>query len=245
MRGRRRLARIAVVGAAVLSACATGAPSGPRPPEYLTRAPADETPRACHYVATPGELPAFDVLARPGARATLVMLADDRNDADSTELSARYDESGRLAWIRAIRASAPADPLARLEQALLSELNPDGPADWGFRMHIVGGDVVSIAPSVRCPAELEDDSRVTISPPVAYGGLARDRLRGRPYRAWITIDERGRVTRVRMDATSGHRIGDEFITQYILRLTFVPQLHDGIPVQATIRETIYIPDSVY
>ncbi len=227
-----------------LVACSGLGSQGPTPPDYLSHAVGDPRSRTCRFIDAPGSLPSFTALARPGTRGTLALVGSDMAVGDSVELSARYDDTGRLAWVRAIRSSIPASRYARLEQRLLSALNPEGPADWGFRIWVVGGDVVGLTPSVRCPAELRAGVHDLVSSPVASSRrLETRRIRGRPYRAWISLDERGRVTGMRMDATSGHRIEDEFLTQYLLSLTFDPQLHDGIPVPAVIRQTIYVPDA--
>jgi hypothetical protein len=237
---------VLAVGLAGAVSCSGLGSGGPVPPDYLSHAAGDPRTRSCRFVTDPGALPPFTALARPGTRGTLALMDRDMPPADTIELSARYDETGRLAWVRGIRSSLPQRRVARLEELLLGALNPEGPPDWGFRMHVAGGDIVTIAPSVRCPPEVRQGMRGMVSSPVTSGRqLAVREVRGRPYRAWISLDARGRVVGLRMDATSGHRIDDEFIAQYILSLTFEPQLHDGIPVPSTIRETIYIRDRAY
>lgn len=163
--------------------------------------------------------------------------------SDSATFSVRYDEAGRLAWVRAIQSSLAPDRVAPIERVLLESLNERGPHDWGVRVRVVGGDVVGMEPSIVCPAEprtgMPDRNVVPISTLREYQWLSR--VRGRYYRMQITINEDGRPIEIRMERSTGERTLDHYLMEWIHQIDFHPKLHDGMRLASTFTKTVYVP----
>lgn len=199
--------------------------------------------RSCDYVSDPGEIPPFSRLARIGTRGNIAVWGLLAQPADTVVLSIRYDEDGRLAWVRSIRSSATAEAVASLERLVLESMNERGPADWGVRMNVVGGALAGLEPSIVCPPAIRrTGGRTAISMPTSDRGLrALQRVRGRRFRIEVSIDERGRIMGVRLLQSSGEGEVDQFILDWAHARRYHPKLHDGIGYPTTFEQTIYLP----
>lgn len=198
--------------------------------------------RTCDYVSAHTELPSFARLARLGTRGNIALWGHDAAPSDTVVLSVRYDRDGRLAWVRAIHSSLYPDRVASLEALLLATMNDRGPADWGVRLSVIGGDLAAMEPSVVCPVEPRRGARLPVAGPVAGREIrAFEQVRGRRFPIQITVDEQGRILDVRLARSTGHDAVDQFLLDWVLATSFQPRLHDGIALVATTEQTIHIP----
>lgn len=198
--------------------------------------------RRCHFASPRDAMPDFYELARAGTRGNVALWGYALAPTDSIEVSVRYGEDGQLVWVRAIRSTLPDHRTAPLEGLLLQALNERGPADWGVRLQVVGGDVVGVEPSVICPPELRTGIRSPVPLPLtARGFRALEQARGRRFRVLISIDEQGRVLGVRLPMPSGDDVVNQFLVDWVHASQFRPKLHDGVGLPTTFEETLYIP----
>lgn len=199
--------------------------------------------RSCEFVGEPAVIPPFASLARLGTRGNIALWGLDAAASDSVVVSVRYGEDGRLAWVRSIGSSLPLDRVASLERLLLESLNERGPAGWGVRLRIIGGDFAGMEPSVVCPVEpRRGGSGLPVFLPSSQHGLrALQQVRGRSFPVEIAIDDQGRIMDVRLVRPSGSSVVDQFLVDWIYSVQFQPKLHDGIPLADTIERTLYIP----
>lgn len=243
---RRTAARVAALLLLLPTLVACGAREEPAagPDVALARS---ELPgligRHCDYVSDHHELPPFSSLARLGTRGNLAVWGFHAEPSDTVVLSIRYDEEGRLAWVRTIRSTVTADAVVSLERLVLESMNERGPADWGLRLSVVGGEYAGLEPSILCPPEIRrTGGRTAIALPTSERGFrALQRARGRRFRVEISIDERGRIMNVRLPRPSGQGEVDQFILDWVHATRFHPKLHDGIGVPTTFEQTIYLP----
>jgi len=239
----------ALVGLTLILASGAAACSSRTPPGELRRGGVArvELPgidgRTCQFASRDSELPAFSRLARLGTRGNVALWGLDLTPADSVVLSVRYDDQGRLAWVRAIEASLDPTRVVTLERLLMESLNEDGPIDWGVRVHVVGGDVAGVEPSVICPPEPRKGLRQRVIPLVtsARDLAALEHARGRRYPIQIFLDHDGRITGVRLPRPSGDTVVDQFLMDWVFGTDFEPKLHDGIRLAAVVEDEIYIP----
>ncbi len=239
----------ALVGLALILATGVGACGGRTPPGELRRGgmarvelPGVEG-RTCQFASRDAELPAFSRLARLGTRGNVALWGLDLTPSDSVVLSVRYDDQGRLAWVQAIESSLDPTRVATLERLFMESLNEAGPIDWGVRVHVVGGDVAGLEPSVICPPEPRKGLRQRVIPLVtsARDLAALEHARGRRYPIQIFLDPDGRITGVRLPRPSGDTVVDQFLMDWVFGTDFEPKLHDGIRLSAVVEEEIYIP----
>jgi TonB family protein len=237
---------VLLLATSTMAGCGTGSGASTRP-AHVTSADRRALPglagRSCRFASGYDDLPSFRELADPRTRGNLALWGSSMEASDSVTLSVRYDETGRLAWVRAIQASLAPDRVGPLERLLLETLNERGPGDWGIRVRVVGGDIAGIEPSIICPAEprtgMYDRNVVPISALREYQWLPR--VRGRYYRMRITIDEDGRPIEVRMERSTGERMLDHYLMEWIHQIDFHPKLHDGIRLASTFTRTVYVP----
>ncbi len=194
------------------------------------------TGRDCHYVDEPGSAPPFDGVARLGTRGNLALWGRGMEAGDSVELSVRYGDDGRLEWVRVVTATVPGERAASLVRLIRTSLADSARADWGVRIHVVGGDVTGTEPSVVCPPERDAVGSMPAPPAVTRRDLSElYRSRGRRFMVRVTLDEQGRI----MDVAIAHRTGlqsvDQLLLDYIRGSRFEPKLHDGFGV-ATVYE---------
>lgn len=199
--------------------------------------------RRCQLASSDDQSPDLDTLARIGTRGNVSLWGHDLSAADTTLVSVRYDEEGRLEWVQVIETSLTADRVAGLERLLMAALNEQGPRDWGVRLRLAGGDVLAVEPSVICPPAIQAGLRRRVVPMVTSGRDVRalERARGIRYPVQIFIDSDGRITNVRLPRPSGDSVVDQFLTDWALSTSFRPKLHDGIPMPTMIEQSLYIP----
>jgi TonB family protein len=187
------------------------------------------TGRTCHYVGKPVVPSSIDELTRPGTRGSILLWGRDAAPTDTTDLSVRYGENGRLAWVRAIRTNVRQDRVFELERLLSESLAEEGPADWGVRIRVVGGSVDAVLPSVVCPPEqgplLSQPMR-----PVGTRGEFQEawQARSRPLEVAVELDESGNIVALRVARSSGSRLLDQYALDVALTYRYHPRLHDGI-----------------
>ena len=196
----------------------------------------------CGPVEDSASMPALRDLVRPGTRGNLSLATADL-EADSLTLSVRYDDQGRLAWVRPVASSVGPERTASIESVLFDNVIRDGPASWGFRLK-VSEDGAEVLPSIVCPARIRQGVRRPVYPPRTVSArTAADRLGGLPVELVIAIDERGRVVHVRLPQSTGDRGLDEYLIESVMEIDFFPRTHDGVPIPTTIRRSIRIPQS--
>ncbi|MGK7313116.1 MAG: TonB family protein [Candidatus Longimicrobiales bacterium M2_2A_002] len=186
-------------------------------------------------------MPPLGDLAGPGTRGNLSLATADFEAADSVTLSVRYDDEGRLAWVRPIASSVGPERTASIESVLFDSVIRDGPANWGFRLE-VSEDRAGVLPSVVCPVRIRQGVRRPVYPPRTLSARAAvDRLGGLPVELVIAVDERGRVVHVRLPRSTGDRGLDQYLIESVMEIDFFPRTHDGVPIPSTIRRSIRIP----
>jgi hypothetical protein len=187
------------------------------------------TGRTCHYVGKPVVPSSIDGLTRPGTRGSILLWGRDAAPTDTVDLSVRYGENGRLAWVHLIRANVRQDRVFELERLLSESLAEEGPADWGVRIRMVGGSVDAVLPSVVCPPEqgplLSQPMR-----PVGTSGEFQEawQARSRPLEVHVELDASGNIVALRMARTSGSRLLDQYALDVARTYRYHPRLHDGI-----------------
>ena len=197
--------------------------------------------RQCGPVEDPASMPALRDLVRPGTRGNLSLATADLEVADSLTLSVRYDDQGRLAWVRPVASSVGPERTASIESVLFDNVIRDGPPGWGFRLK-VSEDGAEVLPSIVCPARIRQGVRRPVYPPRTMSARsAADRLGGLPVELVIAIDERGRVVHVRLPQSTGDRGLDQYLIESVMEIDFFPRTHDGVPIPSTIRRSIRIP----
>jgi hypothetical protein len=242
---RAALRALPVILMAGVMACAgrTGGPEEVRRGGVARDALPGMAGRSCALASDPGGLPPFASLARIGTRGNIALWGTDLSVGDTVVLSVRYDDDGRLGWVQAIESSVgPEDALA-VERLLLESLNETGPADWGVRLRLVGGDIVAMEPSVICPPEARRGLRRPVVPMATSNRDIRalEQARGIRYPIHISLAADGRITGVHLPRPSGDTVVDQFLMDWVFGTTFQPKLHDGIRMATVIEEHIYIP----
>lgn len=246
MTDRGNAARVGALLLLLPALVACGARDAPAPERDVALA-RTEIPgligRRCDYVSDHDEIPPFSRLARIGTRGNIALWGVHAQPADSVVLSIRYDEEGRLAWVRGIASTDTTEAVASLERLVLESMNERGPADWGVRLSVVGGAYAALEPSIICPAQIRrTGGRTAIAMPTSERGFrALLRARGRRFSVEISIDERGRIVNVRLPRPSGEGEVDQFLLDWVHATRYHPKLHDGVGVPTTFEQTIYIP----
>lgn len=236
------VAAVLIVGTAACSGRSAG-PQSVRAAEADRAAIPGLAGRRCDLASRPDALPRFSDLARIGTRGNISLWGVDMATTDSVIVSVRYDDEGHLEWTRVIRSSLTPDRAEAIERLLTATLNDSGPADWGVRLFLVGGDVTSMAPSVICPPEALRELRRRVVPMVTGPRDVRalEQARGIRYPIQIFLDANGRITNVNLPRSSGDNMVDQFLIDSALSASFRPKLHDGIRTPTMIERHIYIP----
>lgn len=230
------------IGTLGMAACTSRGQAAPDRPSLGDAR--DEIPgmvgRRCHY--TSETAPPFEQLARVGTRGNIALWGWQLTAGDTVDISIRYGDDGRLVWAEAIRSTVAPDRVAALESLLLRTLEEEGPADWGVRLRVLGGDVVSTRPSVVCPAQPHNTNYTAVpAPATAREYYALNQARGRYFPVIISLDERGRILDVRLPQPSGIDVVDQMLIDWVFATDFIPKLHDGVPVATTLEERLYLP----
>ena len=187
--------------------------------------------RTCEYVMAAEEVPDVEALIRPGTRGNLALWGRDASESDSVEVSLRYDEEGRLAWVRALETTMPAPRTAELERLIRGAVAEDGPAEWGIRMQFVGGTIAGIEPSVVCQPERTGASGMVAEPLGTYREMSElYNTLGRQFDVQVRLDEQGRVMDARITRSSGSRLLDQYVIDLARASHYQPKLHDGIAI---------------
>lgn len=244
---RRTVALTAVATALLAGVAACGGRGGGPEPVHADAVDRAGIPglsgRRCHLASSAEALPEFTHVARIGTRGNISLWGTDLADTDSMIISVRYDDEGHLAWARVIQSSLQRDRVEAIGRLLTATLNDSGPPDWGVRLLVVGGDVVSMAPSVVCPAEPLRELRRRVVPMVTGPRDVRalEQARGIRYPVQIFLDANGRITDVKLARSSGDSVVDQFLIDSALSASFRPKLHDGIRMPTMVEQQIYIP----
>lgn len=190
--------------------------------------------RRCEYLTNPAPPTTLDPVARPGTRGGILLWAGAATAADTVQLSVRYGAEGRLSWVRIIKTSPSVERAAELRRLLESALDQRGPADWGFRIQVVGRGV-AILPSVTCQPEVAGlVGRVPPPLGTAYEQAEAREAARRPMEVRVSLDELGRVVGVRVSLSSGSRLLDEYAMELARAYRYEPKLHDGLAVPSTL-----------
>jgi TonB family protein len=187
--------------------------------------------RVCRYVSEPGATPSIEELTRIGTRGNISLWGRAMGPADSVQLSIRYADDGRIQWVEAFRSTVDLERVRALERLLLQALDETGPADWGVRVLVVGGDVAGVAPSVICDPQRRAGPGIWATPPSNPEAI-RDfyRARGRSLAVQVALDQRGRVEDVRLLDSTHSTWVDQYVLDYVRNSSFEPKLHDGLGV---------------
>lgn len=212
-------------------ACAGRADSTYPELEAASRAIDGVAGRRCEYIADPVVPSTLDPVTRPGTRGAILLWGGDAAPTDSIDLSVRYGDEGRLAWVRAIHSNVAVERRMELERILSGGLSEEGPPDWGLRVRVIGGRVDAVLPSVLCPPERGAVAGRTARPM----GTPREvqeaaQTGGRQIEMDVGLDERGRVTGVHLRRSSGSRLMDEQALDVARAFRYQPKLHDGIGI---------------
>lgn len=234
-RGARRLAILALA----LAGCGG---RGAQPPVPATSVIEGLRGRECHYTADFDATPSLRQLARPGTGGNISLWGRGLVPSDTVELSVRYAGDGRLQWVRAIRSSVGGERVAALEQLVLEAMNETAHGDWGVRLLVVGGDVVSVAPSVVCEPEREGMIGTLDNIPLSYE-VYRDlyQLGGQPIPVRVRLDARGGILGVDLVRQTFSHWVNQFVRDFVRNTRFEPKLHDGIGVATTFEFNLRFP----
>jgi hypothetical protein len=198
--------------------------------------------RTCHYVQKPDVPSNLDALTRPGTRGSILLWGRDAAPSDRIDVSVRYGPEGRLTWTQTIATNVSPDRVAELERLLTQSLLEEGPADWGVRIRVEGGEVAAVLPSVICDAEV--GQRLANPPrPILTRVEAQEawQARTRPMEVQVGLDEIGRVIDVRLSRGSGSRVLDQYMIDLARAHRYHPQLHDGIGVPSVLAVPFRMP----
>lgn len=228
-----------------VAGCGTASGTSARPAQ-LTSADRGVVPgilgRSCVFASQHDQLPSFADLTRLGTRGNIALWGSNMQAADSVIVSVRYDDEGRLAWVRAIQSSLEPGRSGPIERLLRESFNEVGPEDWGVRVRVVNGDIASVEPSIICQAEPRDGLRDGAFVPISLEERrSLSRVRGRFFPVEISISEDGRPIYVRMDPSVGEGLLHHYLMQWIYKTTFHPKMHDGIRMASTYKKTVYVP----
>jgi TonB family protein len=197
-----------------------------------TRSPADHAAgRHCTTLKRPPAPISLDEVTRPGTRGAVATWGHGAA-MDSVEISVRYGREGQLDWVRTTRGNVSADRAAELERIVRGGVYDAGPADWGFRVRLVGGHVQAVLPSVVCPPVRT--LMVGRRPPPAGTDVDMAEMRqarGRRIELEVSLNEAGDVVDIRVTRTSGSRFVDLEAMDRALWIRYLPMLHDdkGVP----------------
>lgn len=195
--------------------------------------------RRCSFVAQPEAMPSFEELVRIGTRGSLSLWGRGAGAGDSLELSIRYDDEGRLAWVRTLDATVTADRVAELERLIRSAVEENGPEDWGVRIRFVGGAVETVLPSVICDPVRTSTAQVMSAPVGTSREMAElySALRRR-FTVRVALDERGRVLDARLPHSTGSRLLDQYVIDVARSSQYDPKLHDGVGIPSILDITV-------
>ena len=216
--------------ALLLTGCGTGVAGGPADAAPSAAVPGAQG-RSCAYVMQAEEVPGMRALVRPGTRGNLALWGRNAAESDSVQLSLRYDEQGRLGWVRAVESTMPPPRTAELERLIRGAVAEEGPPEWGLRMRFVAGALAGIEPSVVCKPERSSAGGLVAEPLGTHREMSElYRMLGRRFNVQIRLDEQGRVMDARLPRTSGSRLLDQYVIDLARAARYEPKLHDGIGV---------------
>lgn len=202
--------------------------------------------RRCAMVMRPTEIPSFDGITRAGTRSSVALWGSLAEPDDTIELSVRYDDHGRLAWVQPLRSNMASDRATELTRLIRSAMDEQGPEEWGVRLRFAGGAVDGVFPSVVCRARR---SPVAGRLPPAPLGTEREMAElyaslGRALTARVLLDAEGRVMDVKLRHTSGSRLLDQWVLDLARATHYEPKLHDGLGVASAVELRVAFRRSV-
>jgi hypothetical protein len=206
-----------------------------------TRSPADHAAgRHCITLKMPPAPSSLDEVTRPGTRGAVATWGHGAA-GDSVEISVRYGSEGQLDWVRSTRGNVSPERAAELERIVRGGVYDAGPADWGFRVRLVGGQVQAVLPSVVCPPART--LMVGRRPPPA--GTTVDmaemrQARGRRIELEVSLNEAGAVVDIHVTRTSGSRFVDLEAIDRALWIRYLPMLHDDKAVPSVLPLTFTV-----
>jgi len=238
---RVRHAVMALLLPVMLAGCRSGGDARYRDLEPARQALDGLTGRRCQYVSDPRVPDTLDPLTRPGTRGSLMLWARDASPADTIDLSVRYGDEGRLAWVRVLRSTVPGERAFDVARRIEGGLVDEGTPDWGVRLRLTGSRI-EVLPGIICEAEQRGQTG-RVAPPFATGRDVAEaqQARGRTIEVGVGLDETGRVTGVRLIRSSGSRYFDQWALEVARAIRYEPKLHDGLGVPATLPIRLRVP----
>lgn len=212
--------------AVLLGACASG--------HRIPAVPEGEVPamagRECRYQTHPAAVGA-GTLPPVTDPAWLADAAAEAGVTGPVTLSIRYDDDGRLDWVRPIPlADAPAH---RLASAVRDAAPATSAAPWGARLVYAPGEPARVLPSVICDAAPEDANAITAATrgrvdmgikPLSKNGRLK-------YVVRVLVAPDGSPVRAELAPTSARQgnLG-QLLRESAMDQRYRPALHDGFPV---------------
>jgi TonB family protein len=206
------------------------------------RAAQDEAAgRRCVNLARPPAPASLDEATRPGTRWAIMTWADRGQPTERVDVSIRYGAQGQLDWVRANGGNIPAVRAAELERILRGGVSDRGPADWGFRVRLAGGEVEGVLPSVVCPPARKPTTGRRPRPTGTDAEMAESRQAlNRRIELDVSLNEEGDVVDVRVTRSSGSRLMDREAVDRALWLRYLPMLHDDMGVPSVLPVTFTV-----
>lgn len=206
------------------------------------RAAADEVAgRRCATLTRPPAPRSLDEVTRPGTRWAVATWGRSAEPWDSVELSVRYGSEGQLDWVRMTRGNVSRERASELERIVLGGIADVGPAEWGFRVRLVGGQVQATLPSVVCPPGRMPMAGRRPPPAGTEAEMAEARqVLGRRIELEVSLNEAGGVADIRVTRSSGSRFMDREAMDRALGIRYQPGLHDDVGVPSVIPLTFTV-----
>jgi TonB family protein len=224
-----------------VGACA-GRGDGAYAEQPPARAAADEVAgRRCATLTRPPTPRSLDEVTRPGTRWAVATWGNRAVPTDSVELSVRYGSEGRLDWVRTTRGNVSPERVSELERIVLGGISDSGPAEWGFRVRLVGAQVQAVLPSVVCPPGRLPMAGRRPPPAGTAAELAEARqVLGRPIELEVSLNEEGSVVDIRVARSSGSHFMDREAMDRALAIRYLPSLHDDMGIPSVIPLTFTV-----
>lgn len=224
----------------VVALAAPVALAAQEPVEIITEVPGPGD-RECAEAEEPDPLPPLAQLADSAALADAVAgISTPEMERRYALYSLHYGEGGSLDWVARLRTNLPADARGGAVEALLPHLEREQPGEgWTVRLALTFGPAPRflVGRSRVCPAvRAEDGIRRTgiivqrSSGPGIPPLPPRELRTTRPYRLRVKVSPAGRALDVRVLRSSGTRFVDEEASDAAKAASYLPELHDGIPV---------------
>lgn len=212
--------------AVLLGACASAHPIPPVPDGEVPAMAG----RECRYQTHPDEVGA-GTLPPVTDPSWLADAAAEAGVGGPVALSIRYDDDGRLDWVRPIPFAE--GPAHRLASAVRDAAPPSRAAALGVRLLYAPGEPARVLPGVICDAAPEDPSAI------AAAGRGRVDMGIKPlsksgrlkYIVRVRVAPDGSPIRAELAPTSAHQgnIG-QLLRAAAMDQRYRPALHDGFPV---------------